>query len=334
MIVKTMRLGRTALVLASLALAVSACGDQPSSGSAASGSSAPDDSAATESGSSLGAELGDYDGLCSWVSPSDLEAIFGEPVDAVGTKECRIVPADSAGSDGFYHVRLDQDAGFDALLANLEQNQSGMGFSICDTDSTRWQGMRLSRQVTCPDGGGGDFAPQVSLEIGPGRVLTNQPFSADSEQAAQEASQRFVEIMKVFAAGVEGKPVINEVMPGAWLEVYNPGKQPVDLSGAELTGYDDFDDSLSGTLPVPDGSTVAPGQRLVLDISGLEGTTGDTPFIQLADADGRLIDVVELTSVDDGEVVRRNGDGGTFCAFGSADVTQGEPNPARTDRCE
>lgn len=330
---KRLRLGSAGVLLASLALVLAACGDQ-SSGSTSPGEAGPDDSAPSESGSSAGGAPGDYEGLCSMASPEDLEQVFGEPVDAMGGKECRVVPADETGSEGFYHLRLDQDAGFDALLGYLEQNQAGGGFAICDSEKTRWQGMRISRQVTCPDGGGSDFQPQVSLEIGPGRVLTNLPFPVDSEQAAQDASQRFVAIMKAFAAGAQGQPVINEVMPGQWLELYNPGKQAVDVSGATLTGYDDWDDALSDTMTVPDGSTVAPGQRLVLDIKGLEGTTGEQPFISLSDAQGRFVDVVDLDNVERGEVARRNADGGTFCAFGSAQVTKDRPNPSRVERCD
>lgn len=332
MIVKRMRLGRTGVLLASLALVASGCGDQ-SSGSSSPAESAPDDTAATESGSRVGETLGDHEGLCSWASPEDLEKIFGEPADALGGKECRIVPADEDGSGGFYHLRLDQDAGFDELTQRLVDNQEGLGFTICGDESSRWQGLRVSRRVICPSGGGevDDFQPLVSVEVGPGRVLTNQPFPTDSEEAAQEASQRFVAIMKAFAAGGAAQPVVNEVLPGTWLEVHNPGTQPIDLSGATVTGYDDFDDALTGTMQVPDGATVAPGGRLVIDIAGLEGTTGDTPLIELAAADGQFIDLVDLSMVEAGEVVRRGGDGGPFCSFGSAEITRGAPNPAACD---
>lgn len=326
-----MRRASAGVVLASLALVLTACGDQ-SSGSASPGESTPDDSAATQTDAGGGQDGdGAYEGLCSWASPDDLEAVFGEPVDALGGKECRVLPADETGSEGFYHVRLDQASGFDQLLSFLEQNQAVDGFEICDSESTRWQGMRISRQVTCPAGGGSDYQPQVSLEVGPGRVLTNLPFPTDSEQAAQDASRRFVEIMKAFAVGGKDQPVINETQLGQWVEIYNPGRQPIDLTGFTLTGFDDFDDALSGTLPIPDGTSIAPGQRQVVDITGLEGTTGDAPMLELTDADGRMSDLADLGYADGKEVDRRAGDGGPFCAFASAQVTKGKPNPTGCD---
>lgn len=332
MIVKRMRLGRIACMAAAAALVLTGCGDQSSSDPAGSKDARPDDSAATESGSGVADALSDYTGLCSWVSPDDLEAIFGEPMDAVGSKECRIVASGDGGAGPIFHVRLDQQAGFDELSGRLEANQASSGFTICDSESSRWQGMRIERRVTCPDSADQEFEPTVMLEVGPGRVLATLPFSTDSKQAAEDASQQFVEILKALAPSGQGQPVINEVLPGSWLEIYNPGSKPVDLSGAVLRGYDDFDDGLSATMDVPDGSTVGAGDRLVLDISSLQGLSGDTPLIELSGSDGRFMDVMDLSLVDGGgEVVRRDGDGGLYCSFGSAQVTKGAPNPRGCD---
>lgn len=332
-----MPLGRAACLVAGAALVLTSCGDQSTDGSTSPGTTddsseaRPDDSAATESGSGTAEQLGDYEGLCSWASPDDLEAIFGEPMDAVGTKECRVVPAASNGSGAIYHVSLDQQSGLDQTSQNLEANQSSMGFTICDEESSRWQGMRILRRVTCPDGATKTYGPEVLLEVAPGQVLGNQPFSADSEQEAQEASQTFVELLKAFAKGGQGAPVINEVLPGQWLELYNPGSKAVDLSGATVTGYDDFDDAMSDTTELASGSTIAPGKTLVVDISSLGGMTGDLPAISVADADGRFVDLAYLDSVDKGEVKRRSAGAGVFCSFGYSDITKGAPNPAGCD---
>lgn len=330
---KQMRLGGAGVVLASLALVLTACGDQ-SSGSASPGESAPDDAAAASSGAGGGQDGdGAYEGLCSWASPDDLDAIFGEPVDALGGKDCRVLPADETGSEGFYHVRLEQAVPFGEQVQRLVDNQASEGFTICDEEQTRVDGMRLVRRVTCPTGGGKSdgFQPQVALEVGPGRVLLNQPFPTDSEQAAQDASRRFVEIMAALAAGGKDQPVINEAQLGQWVEIFNPGTRPVDLTGFTVTGFDDFDEGLSGSLAVADGSTVPAQGRLVVDISDLEGTTGGYPMLELVDADGRMSDLADLGYADGTEVARRAGDGGPFCSFASAQVTRGKPNPATCD---
>lgn len=324
----TRRGGRLGLA-ATLLLVLVGCTSVPGR---ATGSSA--ESEASTAAPSAAQQPDGFEGLCGWVSPADLEAVFGAPMDAVGDRECPVVAAGDLDTSGIYHVALDQQAGLDESISRREANQEGMGFTICDQEFIDWEGLRISRVVTCPNGGTTDFQPRVELELAPGRVLTTQPFPVATEQEAQEASRTFVELLKAFARTGKGKPMINEVLPGQWMEIYNPGGEPADLSGSVITNFDYFDDAPVAPLQIPDGTVAAPGSVVVVDISALAASSGETPQIGLTDADGLFLDEADLAGVPAGEVKRRNGDGGVYCSFGSAAVTQGAPNPPATEGCD
>ena len=98
---------------------------------------------------------------------------------------------------------------------------------------------------------------------------------------------------------VSGSIVINEVdsQPADWVEFYNPGDEPLDISGYEIR--DNSDDHRWRFLA---GTSIAPGQFLVVDESSIGLVGGvEAPFrepigigsadrIRLYDATGTMID--------------------------------------------
>lgn len=104
--------------------------------------------------------------------------------------------------------------------------------------------------------------------------------------------------------------LINEVMhnPSAgpeWVELYNPGPLPVDLSGWRI------DDATIGgphTLIV-EGTVISPGGLLVVPLTSAILNNGDPDQAQLSDQTGRIVDQSPLTVVPRDQTIARQPDG-------------------------
>lgn len=278
------------------------------------------------------AGLGDYQGLCGWTTPEEMEAVFGRPMDAVGFRECRVVAEGDFSDAGIYHVRLEQTASFDDLEEALEANARSLGeFRICGRNTSKVKGMRVATAVTCQNDG--EFGASAMVEVQPGRLLESLPFEVDTKEKAEAAAKKFAQILTSMAGRAQSYPMINEVMPGKWVEILNPTGEAVDVSGYQLVSTEWKPDSPVSTMTVPDGTRIKPGGRVVVALGELGPPVGDWPVLQLLGPDGGFRDAADL-DVDKGEVTRRNGDGGTLCPFGSENVTKGAPNPPRQEHCD
>jgi hypothetical protein len=277
--------------------------------------------------------VGEGEGLCSWVTPEQLEQVFGEPMDAVslgGDTACRVVAPENTSAQGIYHVEVG-DTPFDELKKRIRGSARAEGNKICDHQESRWKGLRVLRNVSCQPSWGGNVqtgGPSVLVELNFGRVLGNAPFGVESDEQAIAAGKTFEELLKAFAGNMRGLPFINEFDSGKWVEVYNPTRKPYDLTGHRLEGKGE-------PLPIQAGTRVPPKGHLVIDLAGL-GADDDNHLV-LRDADGRPVDFLSGDTADyarAGEVIRRNGDGGPYCRFGSKQITKGKPNPRFVEHCD
>lgn len=281
-----------------------------------------------------GAGLGEFEGLCSWATPEQLEQIFGTSMDAVsleGDTSCRVVAEGNTTTEGIYHVELDQSRRYPDLKRTLVANNEREGNRTCDQAESRFEGMRVLRYAFCQPSWGGQAqtgGPYVAVELAPGQLLTTMPFAVDSDEAAIAAAQKFEELLKALAVGLQGQPLINEFLAGKWVELHNPGGRPIDLGGYRLEGAGE-------PVEVPDGSTIRPKGHLVVPLAGLR--TDEETDLVLREPAGRPVDVVDAylaASQLRGPVVRRNGDGGPFCDSGSRRATKGKANPPAQQFCE
>ncbi|WP_333691686.1 lamin tail domain-containing protein, partial [Chloroflexus sp.] len=116
--------------------------------------------------------------------------------------------------------------------------------------------------------------------------------------------------------------LINEVMSypetgTEWVELYNPGSLPVDLSGWRI------DDSVIGGAHtiIPAGTLLLPGNLLVVPLASAILNNGDPDQAQLSNTTGELIDQTPLAIVPRGQTLARQPDG-------SAVWQVGAPSPA------
>ncbi|MDT0200950.1 lamin tail domain-containing protein [Nocardioides sp. AE5] len=290
------------------------------------------------------AALGAYDGLCGWAPSREVERIFDGPVVITGGRECRIAAEGDLERTGVFHFVLEQHTGLDDLRDEVRVSATRGGFTLCGDEAVESHGMRVLRMLTCPGSkqDGWDF--RVMVEVADGRVLASRPQEHPDAGAAEAASQRFVELLEVYAVHLQGQPLVNEVSPGEWVELYNPGPEPVDVGGWQVVATDRRVASTAGgesaspaagahAVTVPSGSTVPPGGHLVIDLGALEPVPGKAPMVALVDPGGLWVDEAAVGFVDAGEVIRRNGDGQPFCGFGTDGATPGTANPVSTTRC-
>ncbi|MEF3272895.1 MAG: lamin tail domain-containing protein, partial [Chloroflexus sp.] len=105
--------------------------------------------------------------------------------------------------------------------------------------------------------------------------------------------------------------LINEVMTNPesgseWVELYNPGWLPVNLSGWRI------DDSVIGGphTVIAEGVVLLPGHLLVVPLTSVILNNNDPDQVQLSDADGQLIDQSPLAVVPRAHTLARQPDGG------------------------
>jgi hypothetical protein len=309
-------------------------GDDSSGGSASTGSEGPTGgSEPSDKPTSGGAGLGEGEGLCSWVTPEQVEQVFGTPMDAVslgGETSCRLVAPENTGTEGVYHVEV-TDRAYAETKEALQANSRESGNRVCDRKEGRWKGMRVLRHVTCQPSWGGQVqtgGPSVILELELGRVLGNAPFGVKSDEEAVEAGKTFETLLKAFARNMRGLPLINEFESGKWIELYNPTRKPYDLTGHRIEGKGE-------PLPIAAGATIPPKGYLVVELAGL-GADADNNVV-LRDPDGRPVDFLLgdiMETLVRGNVIRRNGDGGPYCGFGTKLVTKGKANPRFVEHCD
>ncbi|MFT3926632.1 MAG: lamin tail domain-containing protein [Myxococcales bacterium] len=96
--------------------------------------------------------------------------------------------------------------------------------------------------------------------------------------------------------GSEAQVLINEVessggVPGDWIELYNAGDRPVDVSGWVLKDNDD-----SHAYALPQGSVLAPDAYLSVDESALGFGLGGADSARLYDATGDEVDSYSWTA--------------------------------------
>ncbi|WP_322821205.1 lamin tail domain-containing protein, partial [Chloroflexus sp.] len=104
--------------------------------------------------------------------------------------------------------------------------------------------------------------------------------------------------------------LINEVMHNPaggpeWVELYNPGSLPVDLSGWRI------DDAIIGgpyTL-IGEGVIIEGGSLLVITLSSTLLNNGDPDRVQLSDTSGQIVDQSPLTIVSRDQTIARQPDG-------------------------
>jgi hypothetical protein len=94
----------------------------------------------------------------------------------------------------------------------------------------------------------------------------------------------------VVACGVNAKVVINEVessggVPGDWIELFNAGTHPVDVSGWALRDNDD-----THNFVIAGGSVIAPGGYLVVEEASLTFGLGSADAARLFDPSATLVD--------------------------------------------
>ena len=117
--------------------------------------------------------------------------------------------------------------------------------------------------------------------------------------------------------------------PNEWVELYNPTDSTVTIGGLYI------DDAPGGGAPkpIPAGTTIGPGGRWVMEFaSGFLNNTGtdSVRFLASPGAGETVYDshTYTLGSTQFDKVFHRVGDGGTWCATISTNVTKATANPA------
>ena len=114
-----------------------------------------------------------------------------------------------------------------------------------------------------------------------------------------------------------------------WVELYNPLAAPVDVSGFYI---DDVAGGGGAPKQIPAGTMIPAGGRYVMDIaSGYLNNTGaeTVRFLSGTGANEVTYDsyAYNLGSTQTDKVFHRSGDGGTWCATISTNLTQGHAEP-------
>lgn len=152
------------------------------------------------------------------------------------------------------------------------------------------------------------------------------------------ASRTYTSYVEAGGGGGGGDPSqvrVNEYLmapnasgPNEWIELYNPTDSTVTIGGLYL------DDAPGGGAPklIPAGTTIAAGGRWVMEFaSGFLNNTGSDSVRYLANpGTGETVydsHTYSLGSTQYDKVFHRIGDGGTWCATISTNVTKGTTNP-------
>jgi hypothetical protein len=114
-----------------------------------------------------------------------------------------------------------------------------------------------------------------------------------------------------------------------WVELYNPLTSPVDVGGFYI---DDVAGGGGAPKQIPAGTTIPAGGRYVMDIaSGFLNNTGSETVRLLSGTGASEVThdswSYSLGSTQTDKVFHRQGDGGTWCATISTNLTKGTANP-------
>ncbi|MEY4511970.1 MAG: hypothetical protein RLZZ450_4092 [Pseudomonadota bacterium] len=135
----------------------------------------------------------------------------------------------------------------------------------------------------------------------------------------------------VVACGVNAKVVVNEVessggVPGDWIELFNAGTHPVDVSSWALRDNDDMHN-----FAIAAGSVIAPGSYLVVDEASLAFGLGGADAARLFDASATLIDSYSWAA--HAAVTYGRCPNGTGAFANTASSTKGTANVCGTPAC-
>ncbi|AGI47435.1 hypothetical protein TALC_00432 [Thermoplasmatales archaeon BRNA1] len=154
-----------------------------------------------------------------------------------------------------------------------------------------------------------------------GTALNNIPFVIPGTKVSLDAG-----IQVKYDAPIKSGVLINEFEPNPegddrdneWAEIINLSGSPVNLEGWTLTNS-------SGGKKVLDAVSLAPGERTVVEFSGIF-LKNSKERLQLKDAEGAVRDTTDTMTDgrNDGRTCQRFIDGGT--SWKSADGTMGAPN--------
>lgn len=121
-----------------------------------------------------------------------------------------------------------------------------------------------------------------------------------------------------------GSVLLNEILPAPkelynteWVELYNPGPEPIDLSGWSID-----DEADGGAQRIAEGSRIGPGELLLIELSrAILNNSGDT--VRLLGPDGGLVDSFSYTDAAPDLSFSRSGAGWNS----GGPPSPGEPNP-------
>ncbi len=199
------------------------------------------------------------------------------------------LPAGSMIAPGAFFVIEETTLGFGLGSADAARIFDATGVLI---DEYAWTSHATTTYARCPDGTGG--------------------FST-STTSTKGAANNCVGSVKVNEVESNGGT------PGDWIELYNAGGSPVDISNYLVKDNDD-----TRTTRIPAGTTLAPGAFYVIEETALGFGLGGADAARLFDANGALVDSYEWT-VHAAITYGRCPDG--FGAFASTTVsTKGAAN--------
>ncbi|MBK6304542.1 MAG: lamin tail domain-containing protein [Gemmatimonadetes bacterium] len=199
------------------------------------------------------------------------------------------LPAGSTIAPGAFFLIEEATLGFGLGAADAARLYDASGVLI---DSYSWTAHATTSYGRCPDGSGG-FTTTTAVTKG----------VANDCRAA-------VKINEVESSGG---------VPGDWIELYNTGLTPLDLSGFLVK---DNDDTRTTTLPA--GTTIAPGGIYVIEETVLGFGLGAADAARLYDRNGALLDSYTWTAHATTTYGRCPDGTGTFTTTSAP--TKGVPN--------
>jgi Lamin Tail Domain len=208
------------------------------------------------------------------------------------------LPAGSSIAPGAFFIIEEALLGFGLGTADAARLYDPAGVLI---DSTAWTAHAPITLGRCPDGTGGFSTTTRSTKA-----------AANDCSAALRVNE------------VES----NGGTPGDWIELFNAGATPLDVSGYIIK---DNDDTRTTTLPA--GTTIAPGAFYVIEEAVLGFGLGAADAARVYDPNGALIDSYEWTAHAAITYGRCPDGTGAFAATtastkGAANVCVGGPPPA------
>ncbi|MGI6273216.1 MAG: lamin tail domain-containing protein, partial [Anaerohalosphaeraceae bacterium] len=170
-----------------------------------------------------------------------------------------------------------------------------------------------------------DGHPWYPAADGTGHSLTRVKFAGDPEEASSWAPSVYIGGTPAApeVAAPQARLCINELLTNSesgsgqdWIEIYNPGPVPVDMSTVYLS---DARFSLINEYKFPDGLVLQPGAFISVDQAalgfGLSSAGGETVFLTQSTGGQkprplRVLDAVRFATVEADVTIGRSPDGG------------------------